>query len=230
MSITVSKDEAKALAKNLRNAISEVSGSYHPSHGHALEILAKTLGYANWDTFCGMNPTLTVPDFKPITLFIDAFACDDWAESPNWVKVLVTPEFVQTILENQALAQNGRSEIQLDVGPDAWDLEAVIPLDVEGLSVTSSEFWYSAIPMHQNFKWQSRPLPIAHLLVLAGIQQGTLFKDNWLRLKDAAVYSCSGQAADLAESLVNDEQLPQSVYEELDAYYAAREQKPTQVS
>ena len=168
-------EAARDLAKTLRRLCEERAGSTLPV-GHSLEVVAGLFGQPNWDTFSAMLKKAesvvadeTVEAAVPACrVYFDVFSCGEWAESPNWAMVELTPTFVTRVRELQRLAhERVLSEVREWDEPDRWAESDVRLLEAELVVCPDGLFWYRAPVKHVDDACETRGIRLDQLLEMA---------------------------------------------------------------
>ncbi len=210
MEFCVNEKKVREMAGRLRQAI----GKEAVGHADALELVSQTLGYPNWDTLSGMlkRESRAVPPgvrvARPLTLYVEAFSCDEWAEGPSWAKVTIDQQFVDTVLELQALCTSQKlDQVSRSWFVEKWGDDGQLRLQGEDLQVGPRSWWIRARPKHADYDCETRMLDISWLLDC--LQKGHS-TDFITRKGDVLLYDGSGQTAGLLAQLVDEEQLDES--------------------
>lgn len=207
MEFQLNEKKVRDMAGRMR----KVFGNDTLSYAKALETMAQTLGYPNWDTLSGMLKRESARQFKldtPTTLYVSAFACDEWGESPAWAKVTLDQPLIDAVLSMQQLCiADGLDETSRSWGVEAWGRGAELLLRGEKLTVTAHSWWMQAYPKHADYECQTRMIDIAWLLDAFSTRQSTDFL-AWR--KDILVYDSSGNCQGLVDELVDDGELDES--------------------
>jgi hypothetical protein len=173
MDISLNEDRVKGMAARLRSAFEFKTLSQSKS----LEVVAGLLGYPNWDTLSGMLKGERQPGFRlaePVELYIEAHAIDEYGDSPPFASLKVTQEWVEDLLELQALCIHKRlGYIAVDGGPDEWKDDEQYRMRDDWLIVDSSSFWFDAHPKHANYSVQTETVNIEQLIAALGLREET---------------------------------------------------------
>ena len=213
MDIRINKDTAREMARRLRAAV----GTANLSQSQAYEALAATLGHPNWDTLAGLlkreSTEAAQPAFRlaaPITLYVDAFACDEWGEAPSWAQVLVDQAFVDEVLRLHGLVtQQGLDFVSTSWSAEMWDRQDDLRIQGDDLQVSKTAWWLRARPKHADYAVETRMIDVQVLLdVLSGKTH-----DYLVRRKDMLFYDASGNTQGFIEMLVDDSVLDERYLE-----------------
>lgn len=225
MELNITSAIARAMAKRLREATSlELTTSA------SMEVLAKTLGYPNWDTLSGMlkaSDKVETPeedadfvrrasvhnwrkeppkDFTPFTLYAEAYACNEWAEGPSWCKLEVTPALVALLHELQTLALKQDLEtVTRDCYELEWQDEDRYSLRSPELQVSKRSFWFTARPKHQDFDVECRYFDFEELFQL--IEKGQIASKKYFAWADGILFRDGNSARALAELLLDEDEI-----------------------
>ena len=220
MEIQLSPKSARAMAARLRQEMAP-----NVSVSESQELLAKVLGYHNWDTLSGMlkkqnqqseeeraafmrRATVvkyreTPPqDFAPFMLYADAYACDEWGEGPRWFELEVTPALVKRLHELQTLALERGLDISQESYDGEWGDADHLSLQGDEVNVSYNSFWFTAHPKHSNYKVECRYIQFDELFSL--IEQGEQANSVYFAWCDGKLFRDPNRAKDLAESLYDD--------------------------
>ena len=150
MATEISTHEAKAMARRLRAALSE--RGYEVGHSHALELLARSLGVRDWNTYIAQAQALTGTSGQPV---VPLLRMVDWTSTRrfytevlgatvNWVDDMGdhTPRYVAVTLPSGVRLH--LSEHHSDGTPGACVLITVSDLDGQLASLTATG--YGAAP------------------------------------------------------------------------------------
>lgn len=221
MEIQLNPKSARAMAARLRSELNNgttVSASQ--------ELLAKILGYHNWDTLSGVLKKKEGEDsvaaaefqkrasrwkyretpprnFKPFTLYIDAYACDEWGEGPRWLQVEVTPELVAELhkLQTTVITQDVDMVTQ-DDSDGVWGEADHLNLRYDAVQVQADRFWWKATPKHQDYHVESRYIVFEELFQL--IEQGAAANTEYFAWCQDKLFRDPNSAKDFAEDLYGD--------------------------
>lgn len=173
MELTIDLPRARAMAKSLRASL----GAYNVTSSAAYEALALALGYPNWDTLSGMlnketptKPCLAHPAHEapaprlveqPFVLLLNAFACDEWGESPDFAVLDIDERVAQEILRARDMVRaQGLTHAELDFSAHQWstDFGDAFSLNLRGdaLQAWSHTWLLTARPKHSNYNVETR--------------------------------------------------------------------------
>lgn len=167
MDISLSLDNAHAMAKRLRSQVPDMTAST------SREVLATVLGYRNWDTLNGMLKRAGSPaaparseeflhrarlvnyreappkGFKPFELYCSVSALDEWADSPDCYQMTITEEVVAHLHRLQTTSL----ETGLALSEDGerfgeWLSTGFMNMRHDLLHVNDRRFYFSARPKH----------------------------------------------------------------------------------
>lgn len=225
MEINLTHSTAITMAKRLRTEV----GPDVMATSASQEVLARVLGYANWDTLSGMlkrekdraaaaaeaagqkeNEFLvraqryryrqTPPQaFKPFTLFIEAYAVDEWAEGPSWFKLEVTPELVERLHKLQTLVLKEGLNVDTETYDGEWSGPDYLCLQGDALCVHPERFWFYARPEHGDYLVETRFVAFNELFEL--IDKGEQANSAYFAWCDGVLFRDSNSAKNLAESI-----------------------------
>jgi hypothetical protein len=218
MQIEVTEKGLKALSNNLRTAMLEVWGPTVPvSNSQSLELLAKTLGYKNWDTLSGVvknddkktepkyNALLdkTLQSFKPFSLYIDAFAVDEFGEGPGWALVEVTPEFVKELLDAQQIVVSKKLDhVALDHVMLDWGNADTLRIQGDTFVVSDTSFWFKGYPKHCSYAVEARMIDID--LLLNVIKDPQKYCNSYCAFADGVLFYDGAGVHDFALTLLDE--------------------------
>lgn len=222
MQIEVNDIGLKAMAANLRAALAEACGpSPAVSHSLSLELLAKTLGYKNWDTLNGVAKKSCLPqkeepvkgpapwevpalvNLKPFTFYIEAHACSESVGYPSWGKVEVTAPWLKSLLQAQAMVrEKDLEEVTLTDTLDAWDAQDTLRISGDELIVDKTHFWFQAYPKNASYHVETRMVSIAQLLEL--IDKGESASDSDFAWADGILFYDGAGVQDFVQALQDD--------------------------
>ena len=212
MEFHLNEKKVREMAGRMRR----VFGNDTLGHSKALEAVAQTLGYPNWDTLSGLLKRAEEPGFKldkPVTLYVNAFSCDEWGEGPTWCKLTIDQHFIDTVLELQALCKaKGLDQTTKSWGVDAWGQSDSLNLRDEDLAVGKHSWWIRARPKHADYDCETRMLDIGWLLEALGNRTSTEYL-AWR--KDVLLYDSASNIKGMVEELVDNEELDESYLDEL---------------
>lgn len=207
MEFHLNEKKVREMAGRMR----KVFGNDTLGHSKALEAVAQTLGYPNWDTLSGLLKREDKPRFtldKPVTLYINAYACDEWADGPSWAKVRIDQAFIDAVLELQALCEDkGLDHVSKDWCPEAWDDDDNLRLQGDELVVCRHSWWFTARPKHADYSCETRMLDIGWMLDALSKHAST---DYLVWRKDILLYDSAGNVSGMLEELVDAGQLDES--------------------
>lgn len=213
MDISLTEITAKQMASRLREAI----GRESLTHSKSLEVLARTLGHPNWDTLAGLikrdaTTEAQAPYFKlvsPVTLYIGAFAVSEWGDSPDWARVDIDQEFIDVLLEMQALCKDGKLNEAARYWNIDWDQSVVSRMDACQLLVGTRSWWFQAYPKYADYACETRMIELEQLFAVLG--DATRPSDGCLAWsKDVLLYDSSGDTSGLLDMLVEAGELDES--------------------
>lgn len=220
MEIQLTPKSARAMAKRLR---STVPGGL--TTGASLEALAVVLGYHNWDTLSGVLSQKASAEleadkafklkaervkyretppkgFAPFDLYVEAYACDDWAESPSWLKLHVTEALVTKLHSLQTLVLKQGLDVSQESYEGEWGEADHLSLRNDELHVQSDQFWFTAVPKHGSVEVECRYIAFDELYAL--IERGEQANISYFAWCDGKLFRDSNSAKSLAESLCED--------------------------
>lgn len=211
MEICIDESRAREMASRLRSTF----GTKTVSQSKSLEALAKTLGYADWNTLSGMlkrdtKEKAVVPAIarllvgKPFDLYWEAYACSDLGESPGWAKVAVDQAFLDQVLATQALCVDKKLDhIALDFNAE-WDDVQDLQIRDTQLIVTEYSFWLRASPRYANYHVETRSIEIEYL---RGVLGTPTVRYECLAWADGVLFADGASAKQFALGLLDDEHI-----------------------
>lgn len=210
MEFNLNEKKVRQMAGRMR----KVFGNDTLGHSKALEAVAQTLGYPNWDTLSGLLKNADRSRFKldkPVTIYVNAFSCDEFGDGPSWAKLTLTQAFIDTVLELQALCNTkDLDQTTKSWAVDAWGSREDLNLRDEDLAVGKHSWWIRARPKHADYDCETRMLDISWLLEALSKRVSTDFL-AWK--KDVLLYDSAGNITGMLDELVDDGQLDESYLE-----------------
>lgn len=101
---------------------------------------------------------------KPFTLYVDAHSNADTMYQPDYIRLEVTPGFVDQVNElSQLCRTHDLKSISVTAGPDAWDMQDELRIYGNSLKVSGDEFWFEGLPKHGDAIVESGRVEIADL-------------------------------------------------------------------
>lgn len=203
MHITLDRQVARTLATRLQRALaSDVS----LPRAKAYEVLAQTLGYPNWDTLSALLSRSTVsPDeiaFKPATLYVQAFSCDEHGPGPDWVRVDLDEAFMRKVLGlNGQCEREDLNSVRVSGAPDYWAESTSMPLNIrdEDLCAGRQHWWFRGHPKHCSYAVESRIVPTR--VLLEALRSRTATEGFAWAGDDVLVYASDGNPKGFIEEL-----------------------------
>lgn len=220
---------ARRLNKAVQAAAPQL-GPKGLKHSQSLEMLSHVLGFENWDTFCGLlkaaeapaEASLSAPPLsgadaqaqadrvgwreappalaKPFTFYWEAFACDEWGDSPRWAKLEVTQAFLDQLHEMQTKCLQNGAQMSVYQSPECWDLADDLRLSGDQLNVSQSSFWFSAYPKNCNYSVETRILDIKDFFDVIDQASARMTHLAWA---DGMLFMDVSSAKSLAQDLVD---------------------------
>lgn len=215
MEIRIDELKAQEMATRLREAF----GSADTSQEKALEVLARTLDFPNWETLSGLfekesnaeastaktNPTFVLSE--PFILYWEAYACDDHGTGPSFAKVQIDQAFVSNLLDLQATCISKKlGSAEQEIGVE-WDDADSYHMQGDEISVGAHSFWVRARPKHANYDVETRSINIKDLLAAIGTTGSPSVSTVELGWADGVLFMSSEGAAIFAEQLAEDDDL-----------------------
>ena len=117
------------------------------------------------------------------TLILGAYAVNEHADGPTWVKVELTEEFLQQVEHLAALCQEHKlRSVTSHGGPAKWDLEDELRLRYDRLEVHGSILWFSCSPKHGTYECESDVIELAQLrrLLEGKPEDGCIFEGDFV--------------------------------------------------
>ena len=207
MDITLNEKSVRQMAARIRKAL---GGNEALSHSKALETVAQSFGYPNWDTLSGMLKKEARTQFKldkPVKLFIDAFVCDEWGSGPSWACVEVDQKFIDMLLDMQHVCKTKNME---DVSRDAspmWEGEDEHRMENDQLIVGHHRWWLRANSRHCDYAVETRSIDVEWLLDALSTGASNDFL-HWR--KDVLLYDPSGNSSGFVDMLIEAGELDES--------------------
>jgi hypothetical protein len=205
MKIEVNEKTFRGMASRLREESNE-----ELKNCESFEKLSRILGFKNWDTLSGLlkrgqQVALTLE--RPLTLYVEAFACDEYGESPTWAKLTINQEFVDALLRLQGVCKSNNLHMVSEYWPvDAWQDDDNYRMRGETLEVTDGNWWIKAYPKHVDYNCETRMIGVKELVeILDG--SAPLNGRYWVRKGDVLVYDSSGEASRMLDSLIEEGEL-----------------------
>ncbi|WP_425953056.1 hypothetical protein [Ralstonia pseudosolanacearum] len=93
-------------------------------------------------------------------VFIEAFACDENGDGPEWAELHNPAAVLDRIRELQVLiVEHKLSEVRVFMAPDVWGpagVEGDLQLSGDELVVTTDSFWFTCFPSNQDYICETR--------------------------------------------------------------------------
>jgi len=168
----------------------------------------------------------------PVTLYVRAFACEEYGEAPNWARIVVTPELLTRLMQLRHVVHTTTVNCISDWGdPDLWssereslqanhkdaqdfmDDEKPREMDHGFLYVSATRFWYRTRPKHANYNVETCAINFEALLAaLEGPEQAT--DERYQRFGEVIVYAwkddavCGSRVGFIEELLAHGARIP----------------------
>ena len=182
MQIDINSKSVRVMADRIAKAHEDITKP------KALEILSSGFGYKNFDTLSGVlkqsEPAATqpqdlpvVPEFTPFTLVIDAFACDEYGDGPDYAEATITPEFLEEMLRRVATcASAGIRAAHFNEDDGVWhDPQDELRMRGTDLVIMPSRgalaeasFFFQGHRKHADYNCETRAIDIKDLLACIG--------------------------------------------------------------
>lgn len=170
MKIELNETKVRTIATSLRLAIH----TGQVTHSKVLEALSASLGFRNWDTFCGMLKRESGSGIKlanPVSLFVEVFATGD-GDGPAWAQVDIDQAFIDQLSSLQSLCEDRKlAHVATFEEPTRWQgdqldepLEDVLNFDSSQLYVDTKGWWFHAMPRHCSYVCETRVVQLDMLI------------------------------------------------------------------
>lgn len=144
------------------------------SHGQALNALSVALGERNWKTLraalghaCDNKQEPYDEYFKELpnigdlsfTLFIEAHACDDYGDAPNWLAVVINKDWLEHLADLARTAKEHNLSGAEEWDSPFWQNYDDFRFTAETLNVSQEgAFYWQGYPKHCNYAVETRYL------------------------------------------------------------------------
>lgn len=211
MDIQLDHQRARDMARRLRDAV----GIDQISQAKALEVLAQTLAYKNWDTLSGLLKRDESPDFvlsNPVKLLVNVYACTDEGEAPAWASILITQEFINQLLELKRMGFDKHLDsVAVPSSEVSWageeDNFRSFRIRNEELHVSQFGWYFSGDPKHCSYSVETRMIEFPEFFKALSEHVSTECL-AWAR--DVLVYDEGADIAGFTQRLVEDGALDES--------------------
>jgi hypothetical protein len=211
MDIQLDHQRARDMARRLRDAV----GIDQISQAKALEVLAQTLAYKNWDTLSGLLKRDASPGFvlaTPVKLLVNVYACTDEGEAPAWAAILVTQEFINQLLELKRMGfDKDLDSVAVSSSEVSWageeDNFRSFRIRNEELHVNQFGWYFSGDPKHCSYSVETRMIDFLEFFKALSEHAST---DCLTWTRDVLVYDEEGDTAGFIGQLVEDGALDES--------------------
>lgn len=99
------------------------------------------------------------------TVFVEAYACSDYGDGPQYAKLIVDQAFCEKLLRLQKLCvENCLTELRICDSPDRWgpgEIENECRFTGPELVITPSSFWFVDQPKHASYHVETRAQDIS---------------------------------------------------------------------
>lgn len=175
----------------------------------ALEMVAQSLGYRNFDTLSGLlkkeakalrKSNVSQLLAKPVMLWMESFVVGDYGNGPEWVNVELTAEYLESMLKQRDFCkERNLSHTSEWADPTDWQEEPSNPFNMRDwqLYVTEDSFWFRAHPKHCDYAVETRAVSFEELLKLLQATTGGGTSFQWI---DGALYHDSEDAQALFDN------------------------------
>lgn len=152
----------------------------------------------------------------PVEVFIEASGSDAYGAAPRFAKVMVDLAFVRRLEKLAHVCKaNGIAGLHVIDGPDAWDGDADMRLEVPSLHVDSGSFYYTAGLKHSDEQVETNYQSIA------GLRDAC--KDAYAANRERPRVYLASIPGDLQADVEDDEAAAQDAAERSDKSTATRE-------
>lgn len=141
---------------------------------------------------------------KPFDFYWEAFACDEWGDSPRWAKLNITQEFVNQLHSMQTRCLQFNAQMAVHAYPDKWDMEDELRLQNDELNVSTLSFWFSACPKHASYSVETRLLDIKDFFDAIDNPERRMRHLAWA---DGILFMDGSSAKNFAQGLLDDEEI-----------------------
>jgi hypothetical protein len=183
------------------------------------------------------NPN-TAPS-QPISLFVDAYSTNEWADAPAWAHIQLDEAFIERLQRLQSLCQEHKlARLATYDCVQAWDMENELRLGEDTLVVSEQDFWFEVYPKHSDSLIESRALSIADILkawqvvqdpentrdtsemsekdqvvnvVQLALHTAGLSDRTWAYEHNTLFYCSGGDVQEFVDMIVDDEELDESM-------------------
>ncbi len=147
---------------------------------------------------------ITVPDFKPFTMFIEAYSLGEYDDDPGHFKIEVDAEFIGMLLKIQrsVIDANLSSGHKYTGQDEAWGEPDLRPQNTS-IVVKEDRFWFEAYPKYGSHGFETRAIDIIKLLRL--IEKGEQESEADFAWCDGILFKDGSSAKSLAITLVENE-------------------------
>ncbi|KWT98280.1 hypothetical protein APY03_0415 [Variovorax sp. WDL1] len=144
---------------------------------------------------------------NPVTLYLSAFACDEFGEAPRWAKVTLDQAFMDQLLAMRTRCIEQNLDLQAtSAEPEAWQEDGMFPRRVSGTAVYVNKggWWFQGYPKHCNYAIETRMVEIETLLTVLKTRTSSEYL-AWHG--DVLVYETAGDMQPFVESLIEEGEL-----------------------
>jgi hypothetical protein len=149
------------------------------SHGQALNALSVALGERNWKSLrAALGSAVTtqpepyyeffndLPNIEDVsfTLFIEAHACDDYGDAPNWLMVTVNKDWLEHLATMTRTAKEHNLSNAEEWDSPYWQNYDEFRFTAETLNVSQEGgLYWQGYPKHCNYAVETRYLTVPEL-------------------------------------------------------------------
>lgn len=187
MDIKVNIENVRELANRIRAGANLPEFKQH----HAYESLAHLAGHKNWDTLNGLLQAEEKARQERLllagtgfTVFVPAFSCSEFGESPDWARIRFSQGLTRRILGLQDLVDtNALGLVTISYGVDYWHDTSDLRITAEDLYVSERSVWFRGVPKHCGYAVETRAFDFQEALEVVrtgkateymGMHQGNL--------------------------------------------------------
>lgn len=122
---------------------------------------------------------MQVTNFNPFTLVVDAWACDEYGDSPSYAEIAMTQALLAEIVRISRIAKDAQIRVaHIDSNDGIWgDPDGSLPLRMRGTglvimpsrgSLGESSFFWQGHPKHADYNCETRAIDLKDLLACIG--------------------------------------------------------------